>query len=436
MLIEFTVTNYRSIKERQVLSMLPAGRIKKETLPENLIDETSNQYHLNLLKSTILYGANASGKSNLLKAFHTLHQLVIHSADYKVGEGIPLYDPFKLDKNTEKQPTVLSIDFIAKDNYRYLYTIAFTAQKFVEESLFFYPKLKKTKLFVRENETISYGEKFEGNKQVGFYENQLLLSKVGTNPITSLIEPYLLIKNRMVVYFLDQLTFNHTLINEIGQLLLKAEKLAFSIPPKQFLNEVLKNFATGIEGIKVVKKKTKHTKKEFTDFELFTIHDTYLNNEAFSKIYFNLTEESTGTQNLLLSAFLIYLALMTESLVVIDELDKSLHALLTKKLLNLFTVGNANHAQLIFTTHDVTLLDAALFRRDQIWFAEKDEYGATEFFPLSDFTGISKVKPLEEWYLRGRFGAIPIFDDLRINLNPTKHEENEKIEAQTTIENH
>ena len=136
---------------------------------------------------------------------------------------------------------------------------------------------------------------------------------------------------------------------------------------------------------------------------------------------FDIQEESTGTIKLLVVGGLILDALQDGTTIVIDELDKSLHPLVSQMLIKLFnsTENNPNNAQLIFASHDISLIDRDLFRLDQLYFAEKDYKGESNYYRLSDFTDISKVAPLAKWYLLGRFGAVPMIDEYELSLDLT-----------------
>jgi len=427
-LIEFSVTNFRSIKERQVFSMMPAGKIKLTELSDNVISKDSNEYGLSLLKSTVFYGANASGKSNFLRALGGLKHLVIKSIDYKLDENIKPYEPFKLNKKNNQNPVEFEIDFIAKDRIRYLYKVVFTGKEFLFESLFFYPQRQRSKLFIREKgKPIQYGDYFKGIKKHQLLNNQLLLSKAGTTLIEPLIEPYRFFSTYLFRSIFHGQGLNDALLSGVTKLLMgkKGEDLQKNI------HKLLCKADTGI---------TDFTTKELTpdDFDfpndfpeeeknkivdrykyrIKTLHNLYDDENLIGKESFDLREESAGTIKLFVVGLLMLDALSDGSVIIIDELDKSLHPNLTRMLIKLFhnEKNNPNHAQLIFATHDISMIDITLLRRDQIWLTEKDSYGATEIYPLSDFTGISKVKTLDNWYLHGRFGGVPKLYEAEFDL--------------------
>jgi len=436
MLIEIAVTNFRSIKDRQVFSMMPSGKIKPDELSDNVIPGESNPYKISLLKSSIFYGANASGKSNFLRAIKAIEYLVKNSIDYKLDERIEPYEPFKLNEMNKRQSVEFEIDFIAKDNIRYLYKIIFNATEFIHESLYSYPQGKKTKLFIREkNSPISYGDYFKGERKQQLLNNQLLLSKAGTSPIESLKEAYLFFAKYLFCNIFVDSKFDDKVISNYTKIIAEKKKDYLF---KNF-NKLLALADTGIDSFTIkefspnefefpadfpddVKKRILEDNK----YGIKTIHKLYRNEGIIGEEAFELDDESAGTKKLIGVGTLILDALFDGSTIIIDELDKSLHPLLTRMLIKLFHSPKTNpyQAQLIFATHDISLIDISLFRRDQIWFTEKDDYGATQIYPLSDFTGISKVKPLENWYLRGRFGGVPVLGDFDLDLEFP--DENEK----------
>lgn len=427
MLLEFVATNFRSIKEKQTFSMMPAGKIKLDEHSENIIPGDSNRYNISLLKSSLLYGANASGKSNFLKAITAIKYLVEKSIDYKLDEKIEPYEPYKLNEENKKEPVELEIDFIAKDGIRYIYKVIFNEKEFLHESLYFYPK-QKAKIFIREQgKPISYGDYFKGEKKHQLLKNQLLLSKAGTTPIESLEEPYRFFKKYLFCSVFYNSDYDDALIRSFAKMLIEEKGKSWNNNFKKLLCAA----DTGITSFTIKEFKpdefklpydlSEDKKKKIFDkykYQISTIHKLYNKENIVGEEFFSLNEESTGTIKLLAVGIFILDALCDGTIIIIDELDKSLHPLLTRMLINLFHSKKTNpyQAQIIFATHDIAMIDISFLRRDQIWLTQKNNYGATEIYPLSDFIGISKVKPLENWYLRGRFGGIPIIKDFELDL--------------------
>lgn len=428
MLIEFAITNFRSIKEKQVFSMLPAAKIKTNDNPSNLTNSETSPYNLSVLKSSIIYGANASGKSNLLRAITVLKILVLNSINNKLDEKIKPYEPFRLDVTNKTQPVDFEIDFIA-NRKRYNYKISFSDKEFVYEALFFYPYNQKSKLFVREaNKPISYGSYFKGSKSFELLNNQLLLSKAGTMSIEPLQDCYRFFSKSLYCSIIHDTQYDALLIDLLAKMLAEKQSTAATL---NNLNKLLRVADTGITSIISKERNVDAFKfpKDLLDEErkkivekykhsITTKHKLYYGSKETGEELFDLNEESTGTIKLLALGRMILDALKNGATVIVDELDKSLHPLLTRLLIKLFNSekNNPNNAQLIFASHDISLIDQKLFRRDQIWLTEKDDFGSSRIYPMSDFTGISKVRPLEDWYLRGRFGGIPEIKEFELDL--------------------
>lgn len=428
MLIEFRVKNFRSIKDEQVFSMLRAGKLKLSDNPSNISPGADTPYNLNLLKSAVIYGANASGKSNFLTAMSAIEYMVKESINFKLDEDILPYEPFMLDETMKKEPVEFEIDFI-NNKTRYIYKIIFNKKEFLYESLFFYPKTQKAKLFVRDKDKlISYGEHYKGSKRHELLKNQLLLSKAGATEIKCLADPYRFFSTYFCTHMIHGSSYDHALIRSFAQLMAKNTDSRLH----QNMRILLKIADTGISdftlaerninNFKLPEEMSDKEKKELAEeykYSIKTIHKIFKEKECTGKTDFKLGEESTGTIKLMAVGSLFLEALANGTTIIIDELDKSLHPKLTRALIQLFhsKKNNPHNAQLIFTTHDVSLIDIKLFRRDQIWLTEKNKFGCTEIFPLSDFTGLTKVKPLQNWYLIGRFGAVPEINECELDLD-------------------
>ena len=153
-------------------------------------------------------------------------------------------------------------------------------------------------------------------------------------------------------------------------------------------------------------------------YQIRTIHKLFEGDDEVGEVQFRLNDESTGTLKLLAIGGLILEALYEGQLLIIDELDKSLHPKLTRALINIFQNPrkNPNNAQLIFATHDVSLLDSIKFRRDQIWIVEKEFHGSSSIYSLSDIAGVRKDVPFDKWYLEGRFGGTPVINEFELDF--------------------
>lgn len=417
MLVDFSISNFKSIKEEQTISM-HCTNVKEH--PTNIF-KTSRE-NLKLLKVAVIYGANGSGKSNLIEGLHSMTQFIRNSTDAKLGEPIKYYQPFKLDKSCLDLPICCDIEFIGTDQIRYLYKFSFNANEILTEALFFYPKKQEAKLFIRKKgKRIDFGESLKGAKksiESQLLPNHLFLSKAANSNHKQLGKVYESIGRFLIIdtgkpQQLMKKTVQHTLSWKGTEL-------------QDKMNTLLNYADTGVEKVELKQIQTDPFNPSPSYFP-FTTHPVFENGEEIGKATFNIMEESKGTQQMYGLGGVLFAALSEGKSICVDELDISFHPLMTEYLIQLFYSDETNphHAQLIFSTHDTSILKHELFRRDQVWFAEKDYYGATNIYSLSEFH-FDKVRaniPFDKWYLSGRFGALPLFKDFE-----TKPVEGEKRE--------
>ncbi len=426
MLIDFTISNFRSIKEAVTLSML-ATKIKEH--PNNIF-QPNKEKNINLIRSTVIYGANASGKSNILRAFDVFQDFVVLSTDLKVGEKIKYYQPFKLEKTWPKKPAMFEIEFVGKDSVRYRYMVEFDSDEIIKESLVFFPKGQEANLFLREKDKpIKFGDYFHGparSIENQLIKNNLFLSKAANSNNKLMEDIYLYFRNTLRLSTYDMpgiMPMNFT----------TKECLDHESPiDTKIIGELLKIADTGIDYFDI------HQRMDFDDMPPFPekfpdelkkeileqfkyqprmFHKIFDNESEAGEIGFDIGEESDGTVKLYDLAGRILHVLINGKVFIIDELNNSLHPIMTELLVEIFNnpESNPNNAQLIFATHDTTLLNPDLFRRDQIWLTEKDQFGATSLYSLGEFD-YRKVRgntPFDKWYLSGRFGALPIIGDFK-----------------------
>lgn len=412
MLIDFAVTNYRSIKERQVFSMQTVSRIKEK--PGNMIQSDN----VNLLRSAVMYGRNASGKSNLLSAMDSLFKLIIkdnHSVEKE-------YIPFKICTTPFMQPIIYEINFITSDNIKYYYYLSFHENKIIEEKLFHYPKGRQARLYVR-----------TGNNKIDTDIPVLKEALKNTHPYHTLL-------SRLNLYKINELSnaFNFFNRHFITQSYIGNEEFDWEYALiTRFLENTLSDYTeglskllkiadTGIDSIKIHKPKTAD-KSNKLDRELIRIeiqHPIYENNKKIGHVGFDLEEESTGTKKMLLFGSHMLDCLSDGDVLIVDELDKGLHPRLMQAIIRIFNNPKTNpqNAQLIFSTHDVSLLNADLFRRDQVWITEKDINGASSYYTLADIKGVRTDVPFEKYLLSGAFGGVPIINEFDLEFNLERNE--------------
>ncbi|MDB9396817.1 AAA family ATPase [Microcystis aeruginosa] len=409
MLIEFSVGNYRSFKDVVTLSMVAADEAAdNDELDKNNVFKVNQNF--SLLKSAAIYGANASGKSNLILALYFMQSFVINSSKLQITDKIDL-EKFRLSSETEDKPSFFKIVFYL-DNKTYEYSFEVTQERVISEGLSCTPKTRKTNIFSREKDKIKYSKSLMKGKDVKDLtkKNTLFLSIAAqfNDPLAGKI---LLWFSRLKIISgsqlenlrqlsIDYLSREQNLKNEIVFLI---KKLDLSIKDM---------------SIEVGRKPLDNFHKDIPDTvynSIETYHEKYdLEGKVIGVESFQLNKhESRGTQKLFALLAPILSVLKASEVLIIDELDSLLHPLMAIAIIGLFNSQQTNpkNAQLIFATHDVNLLSNQLFRRDQIWFTEKNRQEATDLYSLVEFD-IDNNASFEQDYIQGRYGAIPFIGDL------------------------
>lgn len=421
MLIEFNVTNYRSIRNKQTFSMV-ASKYYTELGETNCFDIDVSGLP-KLLRSAVVYGPNAAGKSNLFRALHLMQKFVLKSHSQQEGQVINAV-PFELDKLSKEQPGEFEIFFV-QDNIRYQYGFAANRMRVTKEWLLAFPEGKAQRWYEREydansdNEKWYFGSKFTGRRQLWqeatrknalFLSTAIQLNNEQLKPVFNWFQ-----NNLTTVLPSDQINLNLSL-NQC-----ESEEGCRRI--MEFLNSA----DIGIAGIEIKKipfkpemlspdipQKIRDTfLLEMKGKDLPDIHFVHKTNTGES-VPFRFSDESDGTQRLFAFAGPWLDVLAKGRVIFVDELSSSLHPLIVRFLIGLIQNPeiNKHNAQLIFTTHDTSVLDSDILRRDQVWFVEKDGEQASKLYPLSDFTP-RKGEALEKGYLKGRYGALPFIGELR-----------------------
>jgi len=424
MLISFSVTNYRSIKDTATLSFLPVKAFKE--LPGNVFKATDK---INLLRSAVIYGANASGKSNVLKALEGFVRFLLYPDSF-FFEKIELYDPFLLNKETFENPSKFSIEFIDNEKVHFKYSIEFSRKEVISEELLCFPKGQKTRIYTRNiNNPIEYGTIIKGEKksvETRLSKSQLFFSKAASENIYPLQDLFLHLRSlfKSISFEVTFLSLKEVLIiklanedqiflNKYTQLISALdtgiETFDFSIDHstkfrpgiKETLGELFLKYFTLSEPIS----------HNTNNSDINTFHNFYNEKgEVVKQISFSIENESSGTKSLFSFAYILLKSLENGNLLFIDEIEQNLHPHLVNALVGLFNNPeiNTKNAQLICTTHNTNLLAEDIFRRDQIWFTEKNERGETILYSMADIEGVRNNIPYDKWYLSGRFGATPI----------------------------
>jgi len=422
MLIEFSVTNYRSFLPPQSLTLTAntAAELQEEN---SFVSPVPNLPRL--LRSAVVYGPNAAGKSNLIHAIAFMKRFILSSAkESQEGEKIDA-TPFLFNIHGSRNPSEFEVLFI-QDGIRYQYGFAVNSERVTGEWLFAYPEGRAQKWFERnydpetQKDIWYFGPKFTGLRKVWqeatrsnalFLSTAIQLNNEQLKPVFNWFDHKLVVlaqgasishgfstseceeeqKKKKIFKFMNAADLSITDIS--------LEKKEFSVDdlPPDMPQSIKEEIAKDLKGKKLTR--------------VFFMHPSSDNGED---VPLEFNEESAGTRKLFALAGPWLDVLENGFVLFVDELDTSLHPIMVRFLLNLFHNPEANryNAQLVFTTHDTTVLDQTLMRRDQVWFVEKDDENATSLYPLSDYKP-RKGEALQKGYLYGRYGALPFPGELR-----------------------
>jgi hypothetical protein len=421
MLLEFSVGNFLSFRERKTLNLVASSISDyKET------NTITSERHI-LLKGAVIYGANASGKSNFIRAMSTMKRIVMLSFNQSSTKALGV-TPFLLNTETEKSPSYFEVLFeILGTRYRYGFEV--TDKEVVGEWLYESKKNVEKFLFLREKDGIEVSPSYK--------EAENLESKTRDNALfLSVIDQFNgVVAKRIMNWFNNFITISG-LTHE------NYELVTFKMLGKENTAKTLGSFYDqldlGFEGLSIDKEKfspkripedapeslvkllVKDLEGAFR-FKIKTLHNKYdKDNKKVGDVEFDMrSQESAGTNKVFNISGPIFDVLQDGGVLVIDELDSSLHPLMTLAITRLFNSekDNSKNAQLIFTTHDTNLFSYGKYRRDQIYFVEKDKYGASDLYSLVEYreedgTKVRKDRSFESDYIQGRYGAVPYIGDI------------------------
>ncbi len=425
MIVDFSFKNYASFKEEQHFSMLASSKKERFQKNEDNIYEISDD--LKILKTAVVYGANASGKSNFLNAFNTFKQLLFYVS---VGNIEDINNPFNknysfvLNNDSKDAPTLFEITFII-NKVIYRYGFEFNKTGIIEEWL--YRKIKReAQVFFRTNTETEISSDFTVIKEIWKKKmvrpDTLLLTVAAQFNDPLALKIFHLFGNMNVISGIHDLTYRNFTIDlfanenedyqkEIIELLKLADFGIDSITAKEQSGETISlNILQEDNADYGMQRKKTSIKNLFTIRKIYDKNGT-VSGQAEMKFDFF---ESEGTKKFFHLLGPILNTLKEGKTLIIDELDTKLHPMLTKKIIHLFRNPKTNqkNAQLVFATHEINLLESELFRRDQIWFTEKDRFGASKLFALTDFKkGVRNDEKISKRYMEGRYGAIPYLAD-------------------------
>ncbi len=413
MLIDFSVSNYRSIRERQSLNLYRSSRSAREAA-------AADWRRPDLASVAVIFGANAAGKSSLIDAIHFLAEAVEESySTWKPRGGVEGREPFRLDRSHSDLPTELDVEFVAGDGLEYRYGFAVDDERVVSEYLHVFRTARRSVLFEREGSKYKFGDSFRGPASLlreTTRSNSLFLSAAAAAGLEATEAAHSWITESLRVYAatgyrVEHSRIKHALANNPRY---KADLAAFmraadlgvaslDVSRQQLEGEERERLRSLVESGDVT-----GSFEEIVQSLEMEISLTHKGDGMESEIPFHL--ESDGTQALLSFASVTMRALKDGSVCVVDEIDTSLHPALVRELVMLFADSRINQrqAQLIFTSHDVSLLAPGTpLERESVWLVEKSPVGASTLFSLAEYGMPRKEENLERGYLTGRYGGIP-----------------------------
>lgn len=415
MLVQFTVRNFRSIRDEQTLSLVKGKG--SELSGQNSFDPQAPATG-ELLRSAVIYGPNAAGKTSLIDALKTMKDLVTTSSTkLQHGDELPVV-PFKLDRNTEGQPSEFEVIFVA-DGTRYQYGFSASEDRVFEEWLLAYPNGRPQRWFGRSWDVDDkkycwdMGSALSGQKQLWqestrqnalFLSTAVQLNSIQLKPVYDWFRQKLRLANvvgwtpEFTASQCEDLDSRKRILNfikaadiDIQDIKIESEKFAAQHLPAEMPEEIRERILDNLKDHKV--------------YDIKTIHHG-LHGQL---VEFDFDDESDGTQKLFAFAGPWLDVLDKGYVLLVDELHDNLHPKIVQFLVDLFHQPEINKygAQLVFTTHDTSILNQDVFRRDQVWFCEKDAMKSTRLYPLTDFSPRKGREDLEAGYLSGRYGALP-----------------------------
>lgn len=419
MLLDIEIKNLKSFKNQTIFSMEAENKIEDR----NSFEVEVGKEKFELLKTAVLFGGNASGKSNFTSVLSIFRY-------YLFNKGIEKYNKEGFRFGEEDKNSTIKVRNVVDDKiYEYILEINFNIKKIIKEKLYI-TALERKLVFERENNKIVKYDKeifSEYEITIGFINETLtdsdsVISRIIEWRVPEEIEKY--------IFYIDKIKINNY-SDDLGKYIYENKN------NKKLVIEFLKKIGIIVNDIEVYREKNEFFLKnirESKEFQIlsekeqekllsqiayiYRIHFVYEDNQK-QKYKLDYYEQSSGTQKILSMFFPIYNLLNNGGVMIIDELDITLHYSLIKEIIKMFNSVeyNRKNAQLIFTTHNLLLLDFNLFREDQIWFLENNDVSTgTELYSLSDIEGYEKNKYLLRDYLNGNFGGIPKLEDFGVDL--------------------
>lgn len=375
--------------------------------------KSQNYFRINdsdkCLKVGVIYGANASGKTNLIRSLYSFQRLLIEGNYRGDNDGIKEYTPFGLHEANLSTPSQLKIRIIGSpNNVLYVYRLKYNASEILEETLSKQNGKEDEYLFVRiyQKEGMHKLELKDGISEIVLQQNSIRKNQLGLSFLQAVNVPVV----SEIAIELQNLKMINSYNSSMTNMLWEDAKDLLKKHP-DYSNQLLQfllHLDTGLKGFKIPNDQSKYN-------DLVFIHEQIKNDGSTVPIEFNAFGfESLGTRHLFLLGVKIIEALDKGYTLFVDELDASLHTYITEFIIKMFQSEriNKNHAQLILTTHDINLMDEKSLRLDQIWLMQKRDDGSSELYSLADFDGVDENTNLKQWYMAKRFGGLPKIESI------------------------
>ncbi len=427
MIVSFSIENWMSFRDKVDFSMLASSERQHGDRVSKL-----GKYNARILPIAAIYGGNASGKTNFFKALNFAKRFIVEGTRPNSLIGI---EPFLLDDSSTERASSFVLELLSDEKiYEFSFTINYKVV--LEEKLLEITRSSEKLLYHRYGEKIKFAASLEKDKPLNYVfkgtrDNQLFLTNSVSQKVEHFLPVYTWFKDYLVLIapdsrfrpieqFFDK---THPLYSSMNDMLAKLDTgvmhLGEDIIPFENLplieslkTELLENVKAGTtvridNGPNADRFLVSREKEKLIAKKLVTYHSKPDGNES----KFEISQESDGTQRIidLLPAFLDLSAEKSKKIYIIDEFDRSLHTLLLRKLIEVYlsTCSEDSRKQLLFTTHDVLLMDQSLLRRDEMWVAERDYTGASNLISFSEYKDIRYDKDIRKSYLQGRLGGIP-----------------------------
>ncbi len=412
MILEIRLSNFFSIKDEAIIDLRAgSGKSKRVKELENNVFPYKDE---KILKAVAIYGANASGKTNIIKAIRFCCSLILQS-HLNNENVIFLFTPFKFDGYSEK-PSTFAIKFVI-NGLEYEYAYSLIRQKILTESLFYYPNDRRAKVFTRDEglagekkDKYSFGSGMKRPLDVAenTSDKTLYISRASQMDRELGKEIFRFFNEQ---FLLGYRGFNAPHIEALIATNKESLIAALQIADSDIVDIRTRKRSVPLKSVDVSLPSSTATVNDVQEemIQVITSH------KASPGIAFDLlTEESAGTRNLFLILLSLFDIVKNNKILLIDEIELSLHTRIVEFIIKLFYTSES--AQLIFTTHNTKLLDLEKIRKDQVYFVNKRSDASTELYSLFDYKDFRDTMDVEKAYLQGRFDAVPFVDDSVANL--------------------